>query len=203
MLTAAAITHSVNSSREPVFVTCQRIHGNSRRPTMSMNATKPPTWASVMATVSRAPRSLAGALPPSAGASAGSSTSTSTIARSSTTNQPTAMLPSPDSSTPLLSSALSNTTVLATDSERPNTSAAPIDQPHSDAMPAPSAVATTIWTSAPGSATLRTASRSLIEKCRPTPNISSITPISDSCDAISASATKPGVAGPMMMPATR
>ena len=152
--------------------------------------------------VLRAPLS-AGALPPSDGASAGNSTSISTIARSSTTSQPTAMRPLAESTMPRASSALSSTTVLATDSAKPNTSAAPIAQPHSVATPAPSAVATTIWTTAPGSAILRTASRSSIENCRPTPNISSITPISASCAAISASATKPGVAGPIAMPATR
>ena len=48
----------------------------------------------------------------------------------------------------------------------------------------PSSVATAICTSAPGSAILRTASRSSSEKCRPTPNISSITPISASCAAM-------------------
>ena len=56
-------------------------------------------------------------------ASGGSSTSTSTIARSSTTSQPTAMRPLADSSTPWRSSALSSTTVLATDNASPSTSA--------------------------------------------------------------------------------
>ena len=54
-------------------------------------------------------------------------------------------------------------------------------------------IATAIWTTAPGSATRRTESRSFQEKCRPTPNISSITPISESCAAMSGSAMKPGV----------
>ena len=54
-----------------------------------------------------------------------------------------------------------------------------------------------ICTIAPGTAMRRTASRSPSEKCRPTPNISSITPISASCAASATSATKPGVAGPM------
>ena len=67
----------------------------------------------------------------------------------------------------------------------------------------PSSVAMVICTTAPGSAMRFTASRSSSEKCRPTPNISSITPISESCAAIPTSATKPGVAGPMRMPARR
>ena len=55
------------------------------------------------------------------GASAGSITSASTIARSSTISQPTAILPSEDCSALRSSSARSSTTVLATDSDRPNT----------------------------------------------------------------------------------
>ena len=65
------------------------------------------------------------------------------------------------------------------------------------------AVATTICSSAPGTAMRLTASRSFSEKCRPTPSISSITPISASCPARSTSATKPGVAGPISTPASR
>ena len=131
-----------------------------------MKAMKAPTWASVISTVTPAPCVLlpSGAVPPSDGASAGSSTSTSTIARSSTTSQPTAMRPFAESRMPRLSSAFSSTTVLATDSEIPNTSAAPNGQPHAVATPAPSAVAATIWTTAPGSAILRTASRSSTAK---------------------------------------
>ena len=40
MPTAAAMTHNVKSSREPVRATCQRIHGKRRRPTTSMSTTK-------------------------------------------------------------------------------------------------------------------------------------------------------------------
>ncbi len=210
MLTAAATTHRVNSSREPVRVTCHKSQGKTRRPTTSISATKPPTCSSVTPSVrqteaaaSASAPSPASARPPSAPASGGSSTSTSTMARSSTTSQPTAMRPVWLSSRPRFSSARSSTTVLATDSARPNTSAAPIGQPHESDMAAPISVAATICTSAPGSAMRRTASRSSSEKCRPTPNISSITPISASCAAMAASATKPGVKGPMMTPASR
>jgi hypothetical protein len=49
----------------------------------------------------------------------------------------------------------------------------------------------------------RTDIRSLTEKCSPTPNINSITPISASSPAIFTSATKPGVPGPITMPANR
>jgi len=98
---------------------------------------------------------------------------------------------------------LSRTTVLATDSDSPKINPLPQSQPHHRAMNMPSTVANAICTTAPGIAMRFTASRSLSEKCRPTPNISNITPISDNWEAIFISATKPGVAGPMMMPATR
>lgn len=67
----------------------------------------------------------------------------------------------------------------------------------------PSAVATIICTTAPGTAIRRTASRSPKEKCRPTPNISSITPISANWLAMAMSATKPGVYGPITTPASK
>ena len=56
---------------------------------------------------------------------------------------------------------------------------------------------------APGSAILRTSSRSSSEKCRPTPNISNITPISANWPASATSATKPGVPGPIITPASK
>ena len=167
MLTAAATTHSVNSSREPVRVTCHSTHGKTRRPTMSISATKVATSSSVIPSAiprSRPDSALPGA---SAVASGGSSTSTSTIARSSTTSHPTAMRPLTDSSMPLLSSARSSTTVLATESARPNTIAPASAQPHQVATPTPSAVAIAICTMAPGSAILRTDNKSCSEKCRP------------------------------------
>ena len=67
----------------------------------------------------------------------------------------------------------------------------------------PSSVATAICTTAPGTAMRLTAIRSSSEKCRPTPNISSITPISASWLASPMSATKPGVVGLITMPAIR
>jgi len=93
--TAAATTHRVNSSREPVRATCHNTQGNRRRPTSSIKATKPPTWSSVQPTVrpSCAASSSAPVPLPSHPASGGNSTSTSTMARSSTTSQPTAIRP--------------------------------------------------------------------------------------------------------------
>ena len=76
-------------------------------------------------------------------------------------------------------------------------------QPSAQARPAPSTVAKAICTIAPGTAMARTDSRSLSEKCRPTPNISRMTPISASSSASDWSATKPGVFGPTRTPAIR
>jgi hypothetical protein len=165
-------------------------------------ATLPSVTASVQPTLSVVPVARGG-LPPSTAASAGSNTSTSTTTRSSTTSQPIAIRPLTECNTPRASSARSSTTVLATDSEMPKTIPAPMLQPHASAVTAPSAVATPICTTAPGMAMRRTASRSSSEKCSPTPNIISITPISASWPVSSTSATNPGVAGPITMPATR
>ncbi len=207
MPTAAAIMHSVNSSRDPVRATSHRMRGNTRLPTTSISAMNAATFSIVTPSVLQTPPPAAcaspGGVPPSRPATGGSSTSTSTITRSSTTSQPTAMRPLTVSTSPRPSSARSSTTVLATDSARPNTSAAPTLQPHASASAPPSSVATVICTTAPGSAILRTASRSRSEKCRPTPNISSITPTSASCCASDRSPTNPGVPGPMTMPASR
>ena len=57
--------------------------------------------------------------------------------------------------------------------------------------------------SAPGTATPRTASSSSRWNCRPTPNISRITPISASCSAIAKSTVMPGVFGPTSVPASK
>jgi hypothetical protein len=99
--------------------------------------------------------------------------------------------------------ARSSTTVLATESASPNTMPAPRPQPSQDASATPIAVAIAICTTAPGIAIARTESRSSSEKCRPTPNISRMTPISESSLAMLWSATKPGVNGPITMPASR
>ena len=68
MPTAAATTHRVKSSREPVRATCQSSHGKRRRPTTSMSAIKTATWPSVNASVVsklRSPASALIAVPPS------------------------------------------------------------------------------------------------------------------------------------------
>ena len=202
---AAAITESVNNSREPVFTTCHSSQGSTRRPTSSIRAMNAATCSRVWPKACHSGRaSSAGAAPPpSKPASGGINTSTSTQARSSTTSQPTAMRPFIESSTPRASRALSNTTVLAHESDSPKINPLPTPQPIHHASPMPSRVATLICTTAPGTARRRTESRSPSEKCSPTPNISSITPISDNCEAMCTSATKPGVAGPIRMPASR
>ena len=132
-------------------------------------------------------------LPLRMGTSAGSITSVSTMTRSSTISQPTAMRPRSVLMMRRSCRARSSTTVLATDSARPKVIPAPIGQPSRLPSPTPKAVATAICTMAPGTAMSRTDHRSFSEKCRPTPNISRMTPISASSLASDWSATKPGV----------
>ena len=107
-------------------------------------------------------------------------------------SQPTAIRPSAESSRPRSSSERSSTTVLATERQRPKTMPSPQVQPQRCDTAAPSAVASAIYTAAPGSAMRRTESRSPTEKWIPTPNISRMTPISASCCASAGSATNPG-----------
>ena len=183
MVTAATITQSVNNSREPVFVTCHSNQRKPRRPTTSMSAMN-------IADLDQGPgegRPELAAAPcargrPSAPASGGSTTSTSTIAKSSTTSQPTAIRPFPSRAAPRSSSAFSRTTVLATDrdeaeDERRRRASQPQERaPRHRRAPWPPSSARRRR----AAATLRTARRSASEKWRPTPNISSMTPISAS-----------------------
>ncbi len=122
---------------------------------------------------------------------------------SSTISQPTAMRPRSVSMMRRSCNARASTTVLATDRASPNTTPPPIDQPNTWANPMPSSVPIAMRSSAPGTAMARTSISSLSEKCRPTANISRITPISASWLASACSATKPGVNGPTTTPASR
>ncbi|MNN30772.1 hypothetical protein D3C81_1444310 [compost metagenome] len=181
---AMASTARVNSSREPVAAMRSSTQGTRRRPPKIISATKAATLPRVSSSGSSRPPSLPSDLPPSEPASAGSSTRVRTIARSSTISQPMAMRPRLVSMIPRCSRARSSTTVLATESARPNTSPPPISQSMNQARPMPSRVATAICTTAPGMAMDFTDSRSFSEKCRPTPNISRMTPSSAiSCES--------------------
>ena len=124
--------------------------GITRLPTISMMATKAATLPRVIAIGRASANKLSVAPAFSTGASAGNSTSVSTIAMSSTISQPTAMRPRSVSSKRRSCIARSSTTVLATDKARPNTTPALIDQPSHHASPMPSAVATAICAMAPG-----------------------------------------------------
>lgn len=207
---AMASTARRNSSREPICATQCITPGMTRRPTTSISTTKPATLARVRArvvhTLSPPNHSTVGVAtvrPPSAPDTAGSSTRARTMARSSTMSQPTAIRPCSLSTMRRSWSARSSTTVLATDRATPKTRPAPTPHPMPQASAMPMRVATAICTTAPGMAMARTDSRSLREKCRPTPNISRITPISASSTAMCESATKPGVNGPTITPAIR
>ncbi|MNM56393.1 hypothetical protein D3C81_675620 [compost metagenome] len=203
---AMASTHRVNSSREPVPATFSSTHGITRRPTTSITATNRPNCTKVQPMDASRPVTD-GLLPlasgPNTSAITGIITSASTQARSSTINQPTAILPRVVSSRRRSSMARSSTTVDAVASEKPKITPCSVGQPISAATPQPSRVATRIWPMAPGMAIALTSIRSFNEKCRPTPNISSITPISANWLASAWSATKPGVNGPTTIPAIR
>ena len=141
--------------------------GSPGVPTTSMTATKAATLASVSAerppdaAIAPARARRAGRRRCSMPASAGSSTSASTIARSSTISQPTAMRPRSVSTSRRSCSARSSTTVLATDSARPNTRPAPMRPAEPGRQPdARAASRTAICTMAPGTAIARTDSRS-------------------------------------------
>ncbi len=201
---AMARTASVNSSREPSRATWWSSHGTTRAPATIIRAAKMAALPRAMTSSPIGPKELAAwssTVPPSIGAIVGRSTSTTTVNRSSTMSQPTAMRPCAVSRSPRSISARSRTTVLATDTARPSTSPPPRPQPSASPSATPRSVATRIWPIAPGMAIDFTANRSRIEKWMPTPNIRRITPSSASSVAMSWSATKPGVNGPIATPA--
>ena len=155
--------------------------GISFLPTSSMTAMKMtnlPSRTVIERTISTAPGAVS--MPRNSAVRPGSSTSTSTMAMSCTISQPTVMRPRSVSISRRSWSTLSRTTVLATDSATPKMSPAPADQPSDQPTSMPSGVATNACASAPGTAMARTDSKSLSEKCKPTPNISRMTPISAS-----------------------
>ena len=134
---------------------------------------------------------------------AGITTSTITVRMSSTISHPIATCPAGVVTSCRDSSPRSSTTVLATDSAMPSTTPAATVHPKATAMATPSSVATTLWTRAPGMATPFTSISSRRWKWRPTPNIRRTTPTSASWPASGTSPTKPGVWGPIRMPASR
>ena len=186
---AMTSTDRRNSSREPVCAMECRIHGITRLPTISMTATKAMILAAVTPRAFPISDALAPPSPWSSPAMTGNRTSARTMAMSSTISQPTAIRPRSVSISLRSCNARNSTTVLATDSARPNTSPAPMPQPSQAASPMPSRVAQAICAIAPGMAIFLTESRSSSEKCRPTPNISRMTPISASWAARFWSAT--------------
>ena len=121
--------------------------------------------------------------PPSSAASAGSSTSASTIARSSTISQPTAMRPrSVSRHAALLERAQQHDGAGDREREAEDEAARRATSPSSWRRAAPSSGGDArSGRSRPARRCARTASRSSSEKCRPTPNISRMTPISASC----------------------
>ena len=76
-------------------------------------------------------------------------------------------------------------------------------QPSSSPSPSPAAIVSATWAAVPMTATPRTAASSLSENSMPRANIRKMTPTSARAAIWSRSPMKPGVKGPMTMPATR
>ena len=93
--------------------------------------------------------------------------------------------------------------MLATERLRPKTSPAPRLQPHSVQRPMPSSVARMIWPMAPGMAMPRTAIRSDGGKMQADAEHQEDDADFGQLAARAVSAVKPGVNGPIRMPATR
>ena len=184
MPTAAARTHRVNSSREPVRATCQSSQGTSRRPTTSIRAMNSGDLGQREAEgdCQQVPRPApSGALPPS---HAGERRQQHQHQDHGEVldHQPAHGDPAVDRVEQAAGSRAprSSTTVLATESARPKTRPAPRLQPQKAAMPSAQRRGDGDLHERARQRDRRTASRSSSEKCRPTPNISSMTPISAS-----------------------
>ena len=135
-----------------------------------------------MMTTERAISTASGAVstPWNSAASPGSSTSTSTMAMSCTISQPTVMRPRSVSTSRRSCNTRSSTTVLATDSAMPKMTPAPGGQPSDQPSRHAERRGDQALRQRPGMAMARTDSKSLSEKCSPTPNISRMTPTSAS-----------------------
>ena len=172
-----ANTPNRNKSLLPVRTTFFNDHGMNLLPPTIITTTNKIIQKHVLATnKATSVKVMLSPWPDNKPDSAGINTNTNTMAMSSTISQPMAIRPRLESLMCQRSKAAINTTVLAHESAKPNTRPAPQLQPIMEAKPMPKTVAKPICTMAPGSATLRTAIKSLMEKCRPTPNISKITP---------------------------
>ena len=179
---AIASTQSVKSSREPESATRWRIHGKRRLPTMSMPATNTATPSSVLESEMTMSLGSTGPSPCVTCATSGRHTMMKTVTRSCTTSQPMATWPLGVTESLRSSRAFITTTVDAHESVMPKTIALGSTQSQArSATTVPAAPDAAICSIAPVTATPLTFTRSATEKCRPTPNIRSITPISANC----------------------
>jgi hypothetical protein len=185
---AMASTARRNSSREPVWATRCRIHGITRRPTISMTATKAMTLPSVMA---KAPDAE---LETASGQGGGVRAAASTPATGPAAAPAPAPWPGPRRSASRRRcgrvrsrSAAAPAARAAARRSRPPTAPGRRRAPRPGSSPAASQAdaeqrgEADLHDRAGDGDGLRTESRSFSEKCRPTPNISRITPISASC----------------------
>ena len=178
---ATTSTVSVNSSRERVAAACGEQPGDQPPPAEVRQADHRRDFHDGQ---DHGDGQSAGSPVPPGRRRRATTTSTRTVKRSSTTSQPTAMWPVGVCRSPLSASTRMSTTVLDTEIASPKTMLA--DQPHPQDTPTrvPSSVAARLPPRAPGTATRPTASNSSRWNCKPTPNISRMTPISASWSAM-------------------
>ena len=183
---AITSTVSVKSSRDFNRATRNSSHGTKRAPTKAITAPSAASFSTAMPG-RRPDASPAGA---ALGASAGRMTSTSTVMMSSTTSQPTATRPSAGFDEPVVHEHAQQHDRARDGNRDAEDGAADHAPAERHREPRAQTVASALWPSAPGIAIDRTFSKSSRWKCRPTPNISRITPISASCLASARSADK-------------
>ena len=177
MPSAVASTARVNSSREPVRATCASTQGTTRWPTTRTRTRNRATLPRVRARVSQ--QAAAADLP---GEAARVAAQHAGQRRQQDQRQDHGQVldDQPADGDPagagieraaLLQRAQQDDRAGDREREAEDEAGAEATSPRGGRSPCPSAVATAIWPRAPGMAILRTAIRSSIEKCRPTPNI--------------------------------
>ena len=173
-------TVSVNSSRERSRATCTRTHGIARDPPSITIATRAESFSSASPKDAQSPGLVAPSAADASVPSTGISTRMMTVKTSSTSSHPTATWPWGVFSASASINTRMRTTVLATAIAMPITAPDLTGRPRAANTAMPRRVATRLWPMAPGMATDLTASRSFRWKCRPTPNMSRMTPTSAS-----------------------
>ena len=183
---------------------CTINQGKKRAPTTSISATNTAIFPNVSPTAPAMRRGEMSALSDFiANTTAGRMTMVRMIKKSSTSSQDTLMRPSSLLISLRSSSTRRNTMVLATESDAPSSVASRKGSFNSRPSPSPTPPTNALCSTEPGTLVQRTDQISSTEIFRPTPNISRMMPISESCIARCTSAVKPGEYGPTARPASK